>query len=107
MNAMSSHPVDWSTFESQRAANSQQILDQLRHSVTAMREETVIAHADADASRQPGKNHADNQTPPTPIKKRPNGAQVESDQPYRRWPADSLMTIDVGSFVVHHTSAFA
>ena len=41
-----------------------------------MREQAVIAHADAETLGYPGKNRGDNQTLPTPIKKRRNGAEV-------------------------------
>src|SRR5437870_10724655 len=90
MNAMRGDPVDRSTFEGKRPADTQEILNRFWHFVTPMREQTVIAHAYAEASGHPSKNHTDHQTSPTPIKKRRDGAQVKNDHPYGRWPANFL-----------------
>src|ERR1700686_4531103 len=65
-----------------------------------MREQAVIRHAHTETLGYPGKNRADNQTTPTPIKKRRNGAEVKNDHPYRGWPANSLVTgVDLNLFV--------
>jgi hypothetical protein len=65
-----------------------------------MREQPVIRHADAETLGYPGKHPAHNQTTPTPIKKRRNGAGVKNDHPYRGWPANSAVaTVNLNLFV--------
>ena len=53
MNAVRSHPEDRPAFERQSRASGQEILDPLRSLVAAMREQPVVSHADAQASRNP------------------------------------------------------
>ncbi|MDX6289672.1 MAG: hypothetical protein QOH42_1471, partial [Blastocatellia bacterium] len=102
--AMRGDPVNGSTFERKGGANSQEILDGLRYLVTAVGEQPVISHADAQALSHPGQDRADNQKLPTPIKKRRNGAEVKNDHPNRSRPAKSLMP---GlSFFIHLRSFF-
>src|SRR5580704_2253631 len=50
MNAMCCHPEDWSAFESQGGACSEEIFHPLRSSVTAMGEQPMVAHTNAQAS---------------------------------------------------------
>jgi hypothetical protein len=68
MNPMCYYPGNWSTFEGQSAAGNQKILDQFGHSVTAMREEAVKAHANAEAAGNPVKNNGADHGRPTPEK---------------------------------------
>jgi hypothetical protein len=52
MNAVGGHPEDGSPFERERAANGKKILQPLGRPVAAMREQPVIAHADAHIDGQ-------------------------------------------------------
>src|SRR5882757_4117914 len=47
MDAMRGYPEDRSTFERERGANRHGIFQPLRHLITAMRQQPVVAHADA------------------------------------------------------------
>src|SRR5580692_9794685 len=57
MNAMRGYPEDWSAFKSQSCAGCEEIFDPLRSSVTAMREQPMVAHTNAQASRNPPEEH--------------------------------------------------
>ena len=45
MNSMGGHPLNWSTFEGQRATRYQKIFDYLGYFVTAVSKQTVKTHA--------------------------------------------------------------
>src|SRR5437870_1398067 len=98
MQPMGRDPVNRSAFERQRAADIQKIFDQLWNSIAPVRQQTVIAHADAKALGHPRQNRGYNYTSPTPIKKRRNGAEMKNDHPYRSGPANSLMPSRVVCF---------
>ena len=53
MYAMCSDPGDWPSFERQRATKGKEIFEQQRHLVRPMREESMVAHADAETCRKP------------------------------------------------------
>src|SRR4029077_13657488 len=53
MNAMRGHPENRSAFEGEGGANRQEIFHPLVGFVAAMREQPVIAHANAQAARNP------------------------------------------------------
>ena len=53
VNAVRRHPIYRYRLQSERSAEGQKIFDKLRRFETAMRQQTVIAHSDAPASRNP------------------------------------------------------
>src|SRR5438105_2164873 len=53
MNAMGSYPEDWAAFEGRRGAHGKEILDPFGSSVASVREQPVIAHADAQTAGDP------------------------------------------------------
>ena len=53
MDAVRSHPENRTAFESQRGADGQEIFNPLRSFVAAMREQAMVAHADAPAAGHP------------------------------------------------------
>src|SRR5579863_501589 len=57
MNAMRGYPENRSAFKSQSCARSEDIFHPLRSSVTAMGEQPMVAHTDAQASRNPPQKH--------------------------------------------------
>src|SRR6266446_299060 len=86
MNAVRGHPENWSAFESERGADSQKILHPLRRLVAAVREQAMIAHADAQAPRHPPQEHGDEQCLPREEEKRRHSADVKRRHERRRHP---------------------
>src|SRR5437879_4023803 len=64
MNAVCGHPENWSAFQRQSCAHGQTIFHPLGRSVSAMGEQAVIAHTDAQTSRNPPKEHGNEQRLP-------------------------------------------
>ena len=59
MHAMSSNPEDGPAFESERAADREEILHPFGSLVAAMGEQAVVAHADAEAAGDPPEQDGD------------------------------------------------
>ncbi len=57
MHAMGGHPEDRSAFKRQRAADGKKVLQPLGRPVAAMRQQSVVAHADAHIDRHDPKPH--------------------------------------------------
>src|SRR5919112_471406 len=55
--AMRHYPLNWPTFERQRAARRKKIFDCLRNFITAMGQQPVKTHADAETSTDPVKHN--------------------------------------------------
>ena len=53
MDAVGGYPENGPTFQSQRGADSQAVLDRFRALVPAMGKEPVITHTNAQATRDP------------------------------------------------------
>src|SRR6266853_6934771 len=53
MNPVRCHPENRSAFECQRRTPGQEVFHPLRRPVSAMRQQTVIAHPDTEAARYP------------------------------------------------------
>src|SRR4030095_14791677 len=64
VDAMGNHPVGRTTFHSQGPAQGQEILHRLGRLIATMRQEPVVAHADAQTACDPVKDHCHNQCPP-------------------------------------------
>src|SRR5258708_36875693 len=64
MNAMRGHPENRSALEGESGAPGQKIFHPLRRLVSAMRQQTVIAHANAEASGNPPQEHGDEERLP-------------------------------------------
>src|SRR5581483_5391083 len=77
MNAMSCNPENRPAFESESPANGQEIFHPLRSLVSAMSEQPVIAHANAEASRYPPEKKRDKQCFPGEEKQGDDGADVK------------------------------
>ena len=59
MNTVRGHPEDRPALECQRGTYRKQVLHPLRRLIAAMGEQAVIAHADAQAARDPPQKHCD------------------------------------------------
>ncbi|HMF62464.1 MAG TPA: hypothetical protein VK608_00115 [Edaphobacter sp.] len=53
MHAMCGNPEDRTTFQGQRAAHSQKVFHPLGRLVTAMRQQPMVAHTNAETSGDP------------------------------------------------------
>src|SRR5438105_12736078 len=65
MDAMRRNPKYWPAFKSQRSAHCENVFHPLRSLIAAMRKQTVVAHADAEASGDPPENQRRQQRFPT------------------------------------------
>jgi len=88
MNAMRGHPENRPALKSKRGADGQEILDPLRRLIAAVREQAMIAHADAQAARNPPQEHGDKQRLPCEEEKRRNGSDVKQRHEDRGHPVD-------------------
>ena len=48
MDAVSGDPEDWSTFQGEATAHADEVLDPFRSAITAVCEQAMVGHADAD-----------------------------------------------------------
>src|SRR3954462_11179079 len=64
MDSMSNHPLNRSALERHCAAGNQKVLHQFRHSITAMGQQAMPAHADAETATYPIKNDCADQRRP-------------------------------------------
>jgi hypothetical protein len=80
MEAVRSHPTDRSALQAQGGAGGQKVFHPLGALVTTMREQAVIAHADAEASREPPKKNSQQQRFPAEKEKCGDGADVKQAQ---------------------------
>jgi hypothetical protein len=77
MNAMRSYPEDRSTFESERGAQRQKILNPLWSFVAAMGEQPVIAHPYTQASGYPPEANCEEESLPGKEEERSNSAHMK------------------------------
>src|SRR5215210_7745944 len=89
MNAMRRHPGHGTAFYCQCSAQSQTILYPLRRFETAMRQQPVIANADAQAARYPPQKGRNDERRPAKIEERRNRAHMKRDQEQRHAPVKS------------------
>src|SRR5881227_2630306 len=77
MNAVSCHPENRSTFERESCAYCQEILHPLGGFVTAMGQQSVIAHADSHTASSPPKDCRNQQCLPGKKEERSDGSNVK------------------------------
>src|SRR5579864_5456075 len=77
VNAVRGYPENRPAFKRQHGAERQQIFHPLRRLKSAMREQAMVAHADARAARHPPQKDPDQQRLPREEKKRRHGAHVK------------------------------
>src|ERR1700722_20625798 len=83
MNAVRSHPENRTTFEGERGANRQEILNPFRSLVSAVREQAVVSHANAQAAGNPPQEHRDKQCLPGEEKQSGHGSYVKQSHEHR------------------------
>lgn len=64
MDAMCSNPGDWPSLERQSATNGKEIFERQRHLIGSMREQSMVAHADAETCPKPVKEHCGSKQTP-------------------------------------------
>ncbi len=78
MNAMRGDPENRSALERERAAHGEEVLHPLRRLVAAVRQQAVIAHADAQRTGDPPQEHRHGDGAPVDEEKSRNGEDVET-----------------------------
>src|SRR5579864_6976052 len=90
MDAVRCYPTDRPAFESQSAANGQEILNPFGGLIAAVCEKTVISHSDAEAPGDPPKESRQQERFPRKEKQRRDGAEVECGHEKTCGPIDWL-----------------
>ena len=90
MHAMSGNPEDGSAFECECAADGEEVLEPSGSFVAAMREEAVVAHADAEASGDPPEKHGDEERLPMKHEERSDSTGMERNHDEEGDPDDGL-----------------
>ena len=89
MDAMGGHPEDGAAFERERGADGHQVFQPLGRLITAMGQQAVVAHADADIDGQ-NREHQHHREPlPGEEEERGHGADVKEDDDAEREPVDA------------------
>src|SRR5688572_2626465 len=86
MYAVRYHPLDWTTFESHRAASHQKIFDEFRDLVTAVRQQPVIAHTDTKTAAHPIQDDGGDDGGPAPEKERCDCSEMGAHEKYPSAP---------------------
>src|ERR1700741_5095981 len=102
VNAMRADPGDRTAFQSHRRANRQKILHPLWSLIAAVRQQAVIAHADAKTSCDPPQDGGSRQTLPREHEERDNRSDVECGHEETSSPVDWLLKCLVALEDVHH-----
>ncbi len=90
VHAMSGHPEDRPALKRESGADGHQVLDPLGRLVAAVRQQAVVAHADADVDGQYMKHGHDCQPLPGEEKERGQRAQVEQSDGDQREPVEAF-----------------
>src|SRR5579859_6392920 len=91
MNAMRSHPENRSAFKRQGRARGQEIFHPLGSLVSAMREQPVVGHADAQASRNPPQKHRNEKGLPGEKEKGSNRPNMKQGHKGCSYPVDFVI----------------
>jgi hypothetical protein len=91
MYTMRYNPLNRPTFESHRAARRQKVFNYSGNFITAMSQESVIAHPDAETSAHPIKNNCRNHRRPAGEKERCNRSRMRDNQENSIGPIDSKL----------------
>ena len=91
MNAVRGYPENRAAFERQRRADGQEIFHPLGSFVSAMRQQAVVSHANAQASRHPPQEHRHQECLPGKEEQRRDGADVKSRHESRCDPVDFVV----------------
>lgn len=90
MNAMHHYPTDWPAFQSQCAADRQEVFHPLRSLIAAVRQKSVVAHPDAKTPGDPPQRKRQRESLPCKEKQRCDGTEMERNHKYGCDPIDRL-----------------
>lgn len=90
MDTMRGDPRDGAAFKGERAADRQEIFHPFRRLVTAMREQAMVAHTNAETARNPPKNDGESKSLPAEEEKRGDGADMKRKHKKGGRPVDWL-----------------
>ena len=90
VNAVRGHPEDGAALERERGAERHEVLKPLGDLVATVREQAVVAHANADVNGQNVKNDHRGQTPPAEEEKRSKRTDVEDCDDPECEPVDAV-----------------
>src|SRR5450631_1618705 len=79
VDAVRGYPGDWSAFKGQSAAHGEKIFDHPGHLISAVYQQTVIAHADSTIDGKHIQHDCNNQVCPTEEEQRGDRADVKDD----------------------------
>ena len=91
MNPMCGYPLNWPTFQSQRAARHQKVFHDPGHVITAVSKQSMEPHTDPQTAGDPVENYCADERGPTPKEQRRNSSNMTYDQKNSGAPADSLV----------------
>ncbi len=80
MDPVDRHPGDGTSLQRERPADGQEVLHQLGHAIAAVRQQAMVAHADAHVDREPIEYRCNDQVRPAEEEEGCDGAR------YGRWP---------------------
>src|SRR5271156_314619 len=92
MDAVRGHPENRAALERQRGADGQEVLNPLGSLVAAMRQQAMVAHADAPTAGHPPEQQRNEKRLPGEEKQRDNRADVEERHHRGGGPIDGLFT---------------
>ena len=93
VNAVSGYPEDRATFERETAAHGDEVFDPLGNFITAMGQQAVIRHADADVDREEVHDQEDGKIFPREEEERSDGSDVEETHGDGGDPVDAAFLI--------------
>jgi hypothetical protein len=96
MLAVGGDPEDGAAFESEGGADGEEVLHPFGSFVTAMGEEAMVAHADAEASCYPPEEHGYKEGLPVEHEESSDGSDVERNHDEERQPDDGLREGAIG-----------
>jgi len=91
MNTMRGYPGNGAAFDGQRAAGGEEVFDQLWRFVAAVREQTMVAHADAEAASDPPHDDGENNCLPGDEENGSEGGRVQGQHEEGDAPIDRLV----------------
>src|SRR5688572_14752362 len=91
MNPVCGDPLNWTTFQGQRAARYQKVFHDPGHVITTVRQQSMKPHTDAQTAGDPVENDCANDCLPAPKEKRCDSSSMACNQENSGAPADSFV----------------
>ena len=105
VNAVRHDPGDGPGFEGQQPAEGEQVLERLRRFEAAVRQQPVVAHADAEAPGHPPEQKARGERLPVEHEERRHRPDMENDHRHVSRPIDAGLSLNVSDRFVTHSSS--